>query len=243
MSDLILVLAVALASGVEMVEALTLVMAGGVTRGFRSTLIGAGAALVILALAVGLLGVGLVRYLPLTAMRVVIGTLLLVYGLAWLRKAVLRASGHKAPHDEDAIYAATVASLSGEGSVRAGIDPAGFLVGFKAVLLEGAEVVVIAIALGAPSHRLGLAALGAGTAVPVVGVAGALMHRQLSRVPENAMKMTVGLLLVTFGSFWAGEGVGVRWPGADLFVLALLAAYAAAAAVLVRGMAAAVPGD
>jgi uncharacterized membrane protein len=232
-STLILILAVFGASSVEMVEALTIVVAAGVSRGWRSALEGAATAVVVLALLVGFIGVPLIHYVPIDTLRVVVGALLLVLGLAWLRKAILRASGHKAPHDEDRIYAETVAELSGDG---AGGDAGGaggagggktrdgvaFAVAFKGVFLEGTEVVLIVVSLGASQGRLGLAALSAGAAAVVVAGVGVLVARQLSEVPENTIKTVVGVMLTSFGVFWVGEGAGVRWPGSDLAILGLV---------------------
>jgi uncharacterized membrane protein len=219
-STWILILAVFGASTVEMVEALTIVMASGVSRGWRSALEGAAAALAVLGLLVGLVGVPLIHYIPLNTLRVVVGALLLVLGLSWLRKAILRSSGHKAMHDEDAIYAETVSELNpGETGVRvSGRDSVGFAVAFKGVFLEGTEVVLIVVSLGATQHRLGLAALSAGVAAVVVTAVGALVARQLSEVPENTIKTLVGIMLTSFGTFWVGEGCGVHWPGSDLAI-------------------------
>ncbi len=152
-----------------------------------------------------------------------VGALLLVLGLAWLRKAILRASGHKAPHDEDRIYAETVAELSddGAGGVKSR-DGVAFAVAFKGVFLEGTEVVLIVVSLGASQGRLGLAALSAGAAAVVVAGVGVLVARQLSEVPENTIKTVVGVMLTSFGVFWVGEGAGVRWPGSDLAILGLV---------------------
>ena len=234
-NDVVLVVAVFLASAVEMVEALTIVLAVGVTRGWRSALEGVALALVVLAALVALVGPPLVHYVPLSTLRLVVGGLLLVFGLQWLRKAVLRAAGLKARHDEDAIFAREVAALTvdgedgagGRGSAGrgAGRDATAFVVAFKGVFLEGLEVVVVVITLGSTSHRLGLAAVAAGAAVVLVGAIGLVVARQLSAVPENALKMGVGLMLVSFGTFWAGEGVGVHWPGSDLAVPVLVAIY------------------
>jgi uncharacterized membrane protein len=228
----VLVVAVFLASSVEMVEALTIVLAVGVTRGWRSALEGVVAALVTLAALVALLGPALVHFVPLSALRLVVGGLLLIFGLQWLRKAVLRAAGLKAKHDEDAIFAEQVAELTAAPPSE-GRDATGFVVAFKGVFLEGLEVVVIVLTLGTTSHHLGLAAAAAAAAVVVVLVAGLIVARQLSRVPENAMKMGVGLMLVSFGTFWSGEGVGVHWPGADLAIPVLVAVYGAVAWALV----------
>jgi uncharacterized membrane protein len=226
-STLVLVLAVFGASLVEMVEALTLVVAAGVSRGWRSALEGAAAALLVLGVLVVAVGVPLIRYLPIDALRVVVGALLLVLGLNWLRKAILRSSGHKAMHDEDAIYAETVAELSedggtGTGRASKGRDPVGFAVAFKGVFLEGTEVVLIVISLGAAQHRLGLAALAAAAALVVVGIAGIIVSRQLSEVPENTIKTAVGIMLSSFGVFWVGEGAGIHWPGSDLAIPVLV---------------------
>ncbi|HEX4176672.1 MAG TPA: hypothetical protein VHY81_12210 [Acidimicrobiales bacterium] len=226
-STLVLVLAVFGASLVEMVEALTLVVAAGVSRGWRSALEGAAAAVLVLGVLVLAVGVPLIRYLPIDALRVVVGALLLVLGLNWLRKAVLRSSGHKAMHDEDAIYAETVAELSADsdttsGRPSKGRDPVGFAVAFKGVFLEGTEVVLIVISLGAAQHRLGLAALAAAVAIVVVGIVGVIVSRQLSEVPENTIKTAVGIMLSSFGVFWVGEGAGIHWPGSDLAIPVLV---------------------
>jgi len=241
-SSVILALAVFGASAVEMVEALTIVLAAGVSRGWRSALEGAAAAAVVLAVLVAGVGVPLIHLVPLNGLRVVIGGMLLVLGLNWLRKAILRASGHKTPHDEDAIYQKTVSSLSaaGEATVRSR-DALGFTVAFKGVFLEGLEVVMIVLTLGSSSRHLALAAVSAAAAVLVVGTVGAIVGRQLSEVPENAMKMVVGIMLTSFGVFWVAEGAGVRWPGSDLFLLALVALFAATTASAIRLMRAALP--
>ncbi len=223
----VLVAAVLLASAVEMVEALTIVMAVGTTTGWRAALKGAGLALLVLTAATAALGPSLLRYLPLSVLRVVVGGFLLAFGLQWLRKAVLRTAGYKAKHDEDAIYDREVAELSR----RAAASPnrqehMGTVVAFKGVLLEGLEVVVIVVSLGSTAHDLLLAAGAALAALAAVGTAGLLAARHLSSVPENAMKSVVGVMLVSFGTFWAGEGLGVRWPGGDVALLALVAFYA-----------------
>jgi uncharacterized membrane protein len=228
-STLVLVVAVFAASLVEMVEALTIVVAAGVSRGWRSALEGAAVAALVLGVLVVAVGVPLIRYIPIDALRVVVGALLLVLGMNWLRKAILRTSGYKEMHDEDAIYAETVAELSeADGTVRrSGYDGVGFAVAFKGVFLEGTEVVLIVISLGAAQHRLGLAALAAGAAVVLVAVVGALLARQLSEVPENTIKAAVGVMLTSFGVFWSGEGAGVHWPGGDLAIPVLVVFFAA----------------
>jgi uncharacterized membrane protein len=231
-STLVLVLAVFAASLVEMVEALTIVVAAGVSRGWRSALEGAAAAIVVLGVLVLAVGVPLVRYIPIDALRVVVGALLLVLGLSWLRKAILRSSGHKDQHDEDKIFADTVAELSpgadaGSPPRTRGHDGVGFAVAFKGVFLEGTEVVLIVISLGAAQHHLGLAALAAAAAAVLVGVVGLLVARQLSEVPENTIKTLVGVMLTSFGVFWVGEGAGVHWPGDDLAIPVLVGFFVA----------------
>ncbi len=229
-STVVLVLAVFGASAVEMVEALTIVVAAGVTRGWRSALEGAAAAAAVLAVIVVVVGVPLVRYVPIDTLRVVVGALLLVLGLSWLRKAILRGAGYKALHDEDAIFAATSAELAEDASSAtssSGRDGVAFAVAFKGVFLEGMEVVLIVVSLGASQHRLGLAAAAAGAAVVVVAIVGAIVARQLSQVPENTIKTVVGIMLTSFGLFWVGEGAGVHWPGSDVAILALVALFAA----------------
>ena len=231
-SQVVLVVAVFLASSVEMVEALTIVVAAGVSRGWRSALEGVAAALVLLGVLVAALGPVLVK-VPLNPLRVVIGGILLVFGLQWLRKAVLRATGYKAPHDEDVIYARTVEEMSQSGEVRAGRDPVGFAVAFKGTFLEGLEVVIVVLTLGATDHDVGLAALAALAAVVLVGLVGVVVARQLAGVPENTMKAAVGLMLVSFGSFWTGEGLGVHWPGSDLAIPVLVGVYGLVVGLLV----------
>lgn len=231
----VLATAVFLACAVEMVEALTIVLAVGVTRGWRSTVEGVVAALAALVALVVAFGPALVHWVPLSWLRLVVGGLLLVFGLQWLRKAVLRAAGLKAKHDEDAVFAEQVDELSALPA-SSGRDATAFTVAFKGVFLEGLEVVVIVLTLGTASRRLGLAALAAAAAVVVVVVVGLLVHRQLSGVPENAMKMGVGLMLVSFGTFWSAEGVHVSWPGSDLAIPVLVAFYGAVAWLLVTGL-------
>jgi uncharacterized membrane protein len=226
-------LAVFAASAVESVEAVTIVIAAGVTRGWRSAFEGAAVALVVLAAIVGALG-PLVVKAPLGGLRIAIGTILLVYGMQWLRKAILRAAGVIPKHDEDAIYEREVAKLAVPGAQRPARDRIGFTVAFKGVLLEGFEVVVIVVTLGTTNRELGVSALAALAAVVIVTAAGAVLSRQLSGVPENALKMFVGILLVSFGSFWAGEGLGVHWPGSDLAILVLIAVFGALAALFTR---------
>lgn len=222
-SDLIVVSASFLASAVEMVEALTIVLAVGVTRGWRSTRIGVAAALAALALVVLALGPAL-RLLPIGTLRLVVGSLLLVFGMQWLRKAILRASGVLPLHDEDAAYRQGVAAARAAGAaVREGIDWYAFTLSFKGVFLEGLEVAFIVLTFGASQgHQYGLPTIGAAAALLVVTAVGVLVHQPLSQVPENTMKFAVGAMLSTFGIFWAGEGVGVDWPGSDVAILGIL---------------------
>ncbi len=232
----LLVLAAFLASAVEMVEALTIVLAVGVTRGWRSTLIGVGTATAVLAVVIAALGPALSR-LPIDTLRVAIGGLLLVFGLQWLRKAILRAGGAKARHDEEEIFAEELAEARRAGtSERAGLDWYSFTVAFKGVFLEGLEVAFIVVTLGSSQHKVGLAALGALAALVVVGLVGLKVHAPLSRVPENTMKFAVGVMLTSFGTFWAGEGTGVHWPGSDAALLGLVAGVLTLSLVLVAAV-------
>jgi len=210
-----------LACAVEMVEALTIVLGVGTVRGWRSPLIGVGAAVVVLAVLVAALGPAL-QQIPIDALRLVVGGLLLVFGLQWLRKAILRSSGFKALHDEDEAFRRERAEAEAAGDDRrAGLDWYAFTVAFKGVLLEGLEVVFIVLTLGANGGSIPLAAVGAIVAAVVVAVLGIVVRRPLSRVPENTLKFAVGVMLTAFGTFWAGEGVGVDWPGGDLALPAI----------------------
>jgi uncharacterized membrane protein len=215
MSAVFLVLSAFLASAVEMVEALTIVLAAGLARGFRSSLTGVAAAVVALAAIVAALGPAL-TVIPLDALRLVVGGLLLVFGLQWLRKAILRAAGLKALHDEDAIFARELAEArTAAPTLRARVDAYGFTLAFKGVLLEGLEVAFIVLTFGSTQGSIPLAAAGAGAAVLLVAAVGVAVHAPLARVPENAMKFAVGVMLTTFGIFWSAEGAGAHWPGGD----------------------------
>jgi uncharacterized membrane protein len=222
-----------LASAVEGVEALTIVLAVGVTRGWRSTMTGVAAAGGVLAIVVAVLGPAL-TVIPIRGLRVAVGGLLLIFGLQWLRKAILRAAGFKAPHDEDEIYRRETADAAAAGRPLRGTDWYAFTVAFKGVLLEGLEVAFIVVTFGSNQGSIPLAAAGAVAAVVVVLGAGVLVRAPLARVPENTMKFAVGLLLTTFGTFWAAEGAGASWPGGDGALLGLLALYAAVAMGMVR---------
>jgi uncharacterized membrane protein len=230
-----LFLAAFLASAVEMVEALTIVLAVGVTRGWRSALLGVGSAVLALAALIGALGPSISR-VPINDLRLVVGGLLLVFGLQWLRKAILRAGGYKPLHDEEAIYAREREEAQRAGrDLRRGVDWYSFTLSFKGVFLEGLEVAFIVVSFGsARANGVGLAAAAAGAALVVVVAIGALVHAPLSRVPENTLKFAVGLLLTTFGTFWSAEGAGASWPAEDAALLALLGFYAVASVGAVR---------
>jgi uncharacterized membrane protein len=233
-SAILVVAGAFLASAVEMVEALTIVLGVGVVRGWRSTLIGAGIAGVVLAALVAALGPAL-RSIPINALRLVVGVLLLTFGLQWLRKAILRSSGYKEVHDENEAYRSERAQAAAAGhEQRAGLDWYSFTVAFKGVLLEGLEVVFIVIAFGSTSGHLGLAAAGAAAALVVVLIAGVVAKGPLSRVPENTIKFAVGLLLTSFGCFWAAEGAGIDWPGDELSLLGVIAFFVLVSLGLVR---------
>jgi uncharacterized membrane protein len=223
MRDLLLVLSVFLACAVEAVEALTIVLAVGLSRGWRSTGQGIAAGLLALAVIVAALGPAL-TLVPLNALRLVVGGLLLVFGLGWLRKAILRASGFKALHDETAIYARQLAAARAAGRTRrASVDDwYAFTLSFKGVLLEGLEVAFIVLTFGSNQGSIPLAVLGAVLAVVLVAVAGVAIRGPLARVPENTLKFAVGVLLTSFGTFWGAEGAGASWPGADAALLAVI---------------------
>ena len=234
MSAAFLVLSSFLASAVEMVEALTIVLAAGLARGWRSSLTGVAAATVALAAVVAALGPAL-TVIPLNALRLTVGAVLLVFGLQWLRKAILRASGYKALHDEDAIFARSLAEAEHAGRVAGGgIDWYGFTLSFKGVFLEGLEVAFIVLTFGSTQGSIPLAATGAGVALVLVAGVGVAIRAPLSRVPENAMKFAVGTMLTTFGIFWSVEGAGAHWPGSDLALFAVLAFVGASSALLVN---------
>jgi uncharacterized membrane protein len=230
----ILFLAAFAASAVEMVEALTIVVAVGVTRGWRAPLVGVVAALCALAVIVAALGPAL-TLVPISALRLVVGALLLVFGLQWLRKAILRASGWKALHDEDEIFAREQEAARAAGDEqRAGLDWFAFTLSFKGVFLEGLEVAFIVISFASARHGLPVAAAAAATAFVLVACVGAAVRGPLSRVPENTLKFGVGTMLTTFGIFWGAEGAGADWPGGDAALLGVLAFVAVVSLVYVR---------
>jgi uncharacterized membrane protein len=216
-----------------MVEALTIVLAAGVSRDWRSSLAGVGAATLALAVVVAALGPAL-TVVPLNALRLVVGALLLVFGLQWLRKAVLRASGFKALHDEHAIFARELAEAEAAAHVeRAGLDWYGFTLSFKGVFLEGLEVAFIVLTFGSTQGSIPLAAVGAAAALVLVAGVGVAVRAPLARVPENSMKFAVGIMLTTFGIFWSAEGAGADWPGSDAALLGVLVFVCASSALLV----------
>jgi uncharacterized membrane protein len=234
MSVLLLFGAAFLACAVEMVEALTIVLAVGVVRGWRSPLVGFAAAAVVLTALVAALGPAL-RVLPIDTLRLIVGALLLTFGLHWLRKAILRASGYKALRDEAAAFRRRRDQAAAAGhDDRAGLDWYAFTLAFKGVLLEGLEVAFIVASFGSGQGRLPLAAAAAGSALLTVVVVGVLVRAPLARLPENTIKFAVGVMLTSFGCFWAVEGAGVRWPGGDLALLGLLVFTAVLALTLVR---------
>jgi uncharacterized membrane protein len=228
-----LAVSVFLACAVEAVEALTIVLAVGTTRRWSSALSGVGAATVALAAIVLALGPALTS-LPIGVLRVLVGGLLLVFGLQWLRKAILRAAGVKQRHDELQTYAEQAEAARRAGGGRQGFDSYSFAISFKGVLLEGLEVAFIVLTFGSNQHRVGLAAAAAALAVIVVTVAGFAARAPLAKVPENAMKFAVGVMLSSFGMFWGAEGAGADWPGGDAALPAIIALVALAALALVR---------
>jgi uncharacterized membrane protein len=217
---------------VEMVEAFTIVLAVGLERSWRPAFIGTAAAVIVLVALVIAFG-PLLAFVPLHLLQFVVGVLLILFGLRWLRKAVLRAAGFIALHDEDKAFREETAALRRQAADRRADTLAG-LAAFKAVLLEGIEVVFIVIAVGAGNGLTLYASLGALAALVVVLAIGAAIHRPLAQIPENTLKFAVGLMLTSFGIFWIGEGLGAEWPGADLALLGIVALLAISAIGLVR---------
>lgn len=214
-----------LASLVEAVEALTVVLAVGITRGWRAALLGAAAASALLGLLVILFGPLLSRF-PIAWLQIAVGWLLILFGMRWLRKAILRAGGAISMRDETSAFEQDKQELgTADSTGRRRLDVVGFLTSFKAVTLEGLEVVFIVIAVGATANALGPASAGAAAAGVVVIVAGLVLQRPLSRVPENSLKFVVGVLLSAFGTFWFGEGLGMKWIGQDVAILGLIIGY------------------
>jgi uncharacterized membrane protein len=203
----------------------------GTVRGWRSTWLGAGAGLAVLAVLVVVFGTAL-QAVPIDTLRLVVGSLLLVFGLQWLRKAILRASGHKALHDEDKLYAehlAEAAAAQSGGRTALVPDWYGFTLAFKGVVLEGLEVVFIVLTFGSNARDIPVAAIAAGVAVVLVAGVGVAVRAPLARVPENTLKFIVGIMLTSFGLLWGAEGAGAHWPGSDAALLVLIPAVAAGA--------------
>jgi uncharacterized membrane protein len=214
-----------LASLVEVVEAFTIVLAVSTLRGWRPAALGTVTALALLGLLIVLLGPLLDR-VSLHLLQLIIGVLLLLFGMGWLRKAILRAAGTIPLHDEDAIFAAESAQLAdATGQRRVSLDWIAGLAAFKAVLLEGLEVAFIVIAVGAGRGLLWPAALGALAACLAVLTVGVIVHKPLAKVPENTLKFGVGVMLSAFGVFWTGEGLGIDWPGQDVALVAFAALF------------------
>lgn len=244
MSSSALFIAVFLACIVEAVEALTIVLAAGTSRDWGSAITGVVVGVGVLTLTVAVLGPA-VTAVPLGGLRLVVGGLLLIFGLQWLRKAILRASGLKALHDEGAIFATQLAAATTAPAGRRGMvaDWYSFTLSFKGVVLEGLEVAFIALTFGANQQNIPLAAIAALAAVLLVTIAGIAVRAPLARVPENTMKFVVGIMLTAFGIFWGAEGAGAQWPGADAALLVVVPAVALFALGLVAALRRAVNGS
>jgi uncharacterized membrane protein len=241
--DIVVFLTAFAGASVESVEALTIVLAVGLTRGWRTSLLGAAAALVVLAAAVGILGGTVLSHVPRQLFELVIGVLILALGVSWLRKAVLRAAGLKALHNEDRKFAAERERLA--TGKREGLDRVGLATSFQGVLLEGFEVAFIVFAAGAGGPSIAPAAIGAAVAVLLVSAAGLVLRRPLAQIPENTLKFTVGIALTSLGTFWGAEGAGVHWPLDIVSLLPIAAVYLIGALIAVatlRSRAAAQPG-
>lgn len=229
------------AAFVEFVEALTIVLAIGLTRGWRAAVAGTAAAVVALVAVTAVFGLALAAWLPRSLLQLVIGTLLLLFGLQWLRKAILRSAGLKDQHDESVEFREQRAAARAAGrTADSGLDRFGFLVSFKGVFLEGAEVVFIVITFGLNAGSIPIAAAAAAAAGVIVIAAGAIVARPLAAVPENTLKFAVGLVLATYGTFWTTQGLGatqggpaLNWPGGDWALLVILAVWLAVSRALV----------
>ena len=231
------------ASFVECVEAFTIVLVVGLTINWRSALVGTAAAAVALAALVGVFGTALVHYVPLEALRVAVGVLLVLFGLKWLKKAILRYSGLKAMHDEEAIYEEQLAEMRARGEHhQQRVDPFGVATSFKSVLLEGLEVAFIVITFGSAAANIGMAMWGAFAACVLVALVGTLVRAPLQRVPENTLKFVVGVMLTSFGTFWGGEGIGISWWHEDLFLPILVVFYLAVTSALILWLRQYAPG-
>jgi uncharacterized membrane protein len=208
-----------------MVEALTIVLAIGVSRGWRSTLHGAVVALAALILLIALFGSTLATVVPLGLLRIIVGFGLLVFGLQWLGKAVERAAGRRPHRDEAATFDRLLGRWSSGSASERQLDTVAFAAAFKGVFLEGLEAAIIIVTFGATAGQLPVALASGGVALVSVALLGAILHRPLTRIPENTLKLGVGLLLSSFGTFWLVEGLGVEWPGSELAILGITAAY------------------
>jgi uncharacterized membrane protein len=224
-----------LGSSVEAVEAMTIVLAAGAVRGWRSVLMGSAGGLVTLAAIVVVFGSALAA-IPINHLQIAVGTALLLFGIRWLRKAVLRSAGIVALHDENAIYAAQTNTLQSSERSAARWDAVAALTAYKAMVLEGVEVVVIVIGVGAVGNMTLPASIGALAACALVAGMGTLLHRPLTRVPENTLKYGVGIMLTSFGWFWFGEGIGIRWPYGDAPILGLMFVLFVASVLMIRGI-------
>lgn len=220
-----------LGSAVESTEALTIVLAVGLTRGWRAPLLGTVGALVALAVLVIFFGQLIVTRIPDSALKLLVGTLLLLFGLRWLHKAVLRSAGVVELHDEERAYQNTVDQLKGTASGR---DWVGFILALKGVFLEGLEVVFIVIAVGGTGRGLPVAIAGGLLAMVVVAITGVVVRKPLARVPENTLKYAVGIILTSLGTFWAAEGMGASWPLDFVSIGGLAIVYFAASRLAVQ---------
>src|SRR5579884_3593919 len=232
--SVLVVLATFLAAGVEWVEALTIVLAVGIVRNWRSSLVGAMTALAALAILVAALGLTVTHYVSIADARSVVGIVLLLLGLGWLYKAILRSAGLKSERDEAQVFAATRERLGQDGRPLSGLDWTGAFTSFNGVFLEGLEVAFIVVALGGFDVRSALA--GALTSLVVVTAAGVALRQPLTRIPENTTKYIVGIMLTSFGTFFAGEGMGVTWWHSDLSILLIIAVYLLASLAFVQAL-------
>jgi uncharacterized membrane protein len=220
-----------LGSAVESVEALTIVLAVGLTRGWRSPLYGTVVALLALAILVLAFGQLIVTRVPELTLKLIIGSLIVLFGLRWLHKAVLRSAGVIAMHDEDKSYAETVSEIQGAQTRQ---DWVGFAIALKGVFLEGLEVVFIVVAVGGTSGGLHIAVAGGLVAMIVVAAAGVVVRKPLDRVPENTLKYAVGIILTSMGTFWAAEGMGATWPLDFVSIFVIAAVFFSASRVAVK---------
>jgi Ca2+/H+ antiporter, TMEM165/GDT1 family len=241
MSFVLTMAAAAAAVGIEMLEALAIVLAVGMARGFRDALLGALAAVAAVVLLCLALGPGLLAGADLHFLRVLVGSLLVLFGLEWLRKGILRMAGRRPRSSSYEEFVEEREALGERGAAESGVDWAARLVAFKGVFLEGLEVGLIVLALGSTPGHLAPALLGAAVALVVVGAAGLVLHEPLRRLPETQLKLGVGVALTAFGTFFAAEGLGVEWPLGDLALLYLAGLFAVTAWVATRRLTHAVP--